>query len=59
MRFGFDELELHRITARCVADNTASAQVLWKLGMGQEGRLRDHTWFRPLVGYAAVRDAGG
>lgn len=41
LRFGFGELGLHRIQAHCIAENVASARVLQKLGMQQEGRLRD------------------
>jgi RimJ/RimL family protein N-acetyltransferase len=42
LRFGFEELGLHRVGAWTVADNTASARVLEKLGMTLEGRLRDY-----------------
>lgn len=44
--FGFQELHLHRIWAECVADNTASIRVLEKLGMRQEGRLREHAFYK-------------
>lgn len=44
--FGFDDLGLHRIWAECIADNTASARVLEKLGMRQEARFREHQYFR-------------
>jgi RimJ/RimL family protein N-acetyltransferase len=40
--FGFRELELHRIYANCDADNAASRRVLEKVGMTQEGLLREH-----------------
>lgn len=46
VRFGFQELHLHRISARCLAENTASARVLEKLGMRLEGRLRDAEHFK-------------
>jgi RimJ/RimL family protein N-acetyltransferase len=46
LQFGFTQMSLHRITARCVAENTASAHVLEKLGMLQEGRLREHQYFK-------------
>lgn len=46
MRFGFTEMRLHRISAYCVADNVGSAHVLEKLGMRQEGRLREHRYFK-------------
>ena len=46
MVFGFGELKLHRLWATCLADNTASARVLEKLGMQLEGRLRENEWFK-------------
>src|SRR5215475_14697703 len=44
LRFGFDDLGLHRVTAACGPDNTASIRVLEKLGYVSEGRLRDHVF---------------
>jgi RimJ/RimL family protein N-acetyltransferase len=41
VEFGFDELKLHRLAAWCIAENTASAHVLEKIGMRLEGRLRE------------------
>ncbi len=46
VRFGFIKLRLHRIWATCVAENTASAHVLEKLGMRPEGRLRENERFK-------------
>ncbi len=46
VRFGFTTLALHRIWATCVAENTASAHVLEKLGMRLEGRLRENEYFK-------------
>lgn len=46
VRHGFTELGLHRITAHCMADNVASARVLEKAGMRQEGRLRESEWMQ-------------
>jgi len=46
LQFGFGELNLHRIWARCLADNVASARVLEKVGMQLEGRLRENEWFK-------------
>ena len=40
LRFGFDDLKLHRITAGCAVDNVASIRVLEKVGMQREGRCR-------------------
>lgn len=44
--FGFTELKLHRIWAWCIAENTASVNVLQKLGMQPEGRLRANEYFK-------------
>jgi [ribosomal protein S5]-alanine N-acetyltransferase len=41
VRFGFEQLALHRISSWCVEDNAASARVLQKVGMQLEGRLRE------------------
>lgn len=38
--FGFRELQLVRIQARCAAENTGSARVMEKSGMTYEGTLR-------------------
>lgn len=46
VRFGFEQLRLHRISAHCLADNVASARVLEKLGMRLEGRQRDSEHFK-------------
>jgi [ribosomal protein S5]-alanine N-acetyltransferase len=44
--FGFTQLNLHRIWSWCVADNAGSAHVLEKLGMQQEGRLRENEYYK-------------
>jgi len=46
VEFGFTQLAVHRIWSWCIADNVASANVLTKLGMTLEGRLRDHEYFK-------------
>jgi RimJ/RimL family protein N-acetyltransferase len=46
LRFGFDELGLHKISATCDPDNAASARVLTKIGMQREGHLREHLHLR-------------
>jgi RimJ/RimL family protein N-acetyltransferase len=46
VRFGFEELHLHRIWAQCIADNVRSARVLEKLDMQREGRLRENEHFK-------------
>ncbi|OGO65815.1 MAG: hypothetical protein A2030_05000 [Chloroflexi bacterium RBG_19FT_COMBO_50_10] len=46
MDWAFKELSVHRIVALCHADNTASVRVMEKLGMRQDGRLREARWLR-------------
>lgn len=46
LAFGFGTLRLHRVTARCLAENVASARVLERLGLRQEGRLREREWIK-------------
>jgi len=41
MDWAFDELNVHRIVAFCHTDNSASVRVMKKLGMHQDGRLRE------------------
>jgi ribosomal-protein-alanine N-acetyltransferase len=42
MRFAFEQLRLHRVSAAIGPDNAASIAVVRKLGFSHEGRLRDH-----------------
>ena len=44
--FGFRELGLRRISSWCIAENTASARVLERLGFRQEVRLRQNQYFK-------------
>ena len=44
VRFGFENLKLHRIFASHLAHNLASGHVLKKIGMQYEGRLRGHVF---------------
>lgn len=44
--FGFEQLNLHRLWAHCIADNGRSRRVLEKLGMHLEGRLRENEFFK-------------
>lgn len=40
LKFGFKQLQLHRIEAGCAVQNTASKKIIEKVGMIQEGLLR-------------------
>jgi ribosomal-protein-alanine N-acetyltransferase len=42
--WGFRELNVHRMVAFCHAFNLASVRVMEKLGMHQDGRLRETRW---------------
>ncbi|WP_456273312.1 GNAT family N-acetyltransferase [Bacillus sp. AK031] len=42
IRFGFEDLNLHRIFAYCNPENLGSKKVLEKAGLTQEGRLREN-----------------
>ncbi|GAB4438168.1 MAG: GNAT family protein [Anaerolineae bacterium] len=44
--FTFSRLTVHRVWATCVAGNGASARVLEKIGLQQEGRLRENRWMK-------------
>ncbi len=42
LEFGFKEKQLHRVFARYFRSNPASGKVMQKLGMKEEGILKDH-----------------
>jgi ribosomal-protein-alanine N-acetyltransferase len=44
MDWAFRELNVHRIVAFCHVDNAASVRVMEKLGMHQDGQLRETRW---------------
>lgn len=44
LQFAFGPLDLRRVFANYLANNPASGRVLSKLGMRQEGCLRQHRW---------------
>ena len=46
LKFGFAELQLHRIWAWCNAENQGSIHVLERLGMRREGRFRENEYFK-------------
>lgn len=58
--FGFTTLQLHRIEARCMPENVASARVMEKVGMKYEGTMRHalrakNAWHDLLL-YAILRN---
>jgi ribosomal-protein-alanine N-acetyltransferase len=44
VRYGFEELRLNKIAARCTAENSGSEKVMLKLGMKLEGVLLQHVY---------------
>lgn len=44
--YGFRDLLLHRVEARCVAENLGSVGVLERVGLRREGTLREAEFFR-------------
>jgi aminoglycoside 6'-N-acetyltransferase len=46
----FEELELHRVTAVCDVENTASARLLERVGMRREAHFVDNIWFKGAWG---------
>lgn len=46
LHLAFDELRLHRVTARVVAANSASLRLADRLGMRQEAHLIGNEWFK-------------
>jgi RimJ/RimL family protein N-acetyltransferase len=61
LRFGFDDLGLHKIIVGCVAENGASRRVIEKLGFRLLGEQRDHffrfdRWWNHLVYELLVDD---
>jgi [ribosomal protein S5]-alanine N-acetyltransferase len=43
LKFGFEEINLHKIFATFLIENIASGKVMIKNGMIKEGELKDHT----------------
>lgn len=46
LKFGFDQLGLHRVTSYCDPDNMGSYRVMEKVGMRKEGHEREAIWFK-------------
>jgi [ribosomal protein S5]-alanine N-acetyltransferase len=44
LAFGFEELKLHRVWAKCLLENIGSFRVMEKLGMRREGHQRENQW---------------
>ena len=59
LKYGFLELDLHRITATHIISNPASGKVMEKIGMKKEGVLREHVikWdkYEDVVSYGILR----
>jgi RimJ/RimL family protein N-acetyltransferase len=55
----FETFGLHRVSAICDVENTASARVLERLGMRREGHFVESVWFKGRwgseYGYALLR----
>jgi ribosomal-protein-alanine N-acetyltransferase len=58
LKFGFNDMQLHRAEARCYIDNIASERVLQKCGMKYEGIIRESFFvkgeFRDLKLYSLL-----
>jgi ribosomal-protein-alanine N-acetyltransferase len=59
IRFGFKQMKLNRIEARCMLDNPASERIMQKVGMRFEGIMRKHAFakgeFHDLKMYALLK----
>ena len=60
MEFAFAEKQYHKVFARHFGSNLASGRVIQKLGMHQEGTLRQHVLkenrYEDLVYYGLIND---
>ncbi|WP_375753822.1 GNAT family N-acetyltransferase [Vibrio sp. HN007] len=45
MKFGFEELNIHRIYAETISENRAAIRLCQSLGMRKEAQFRDHRYF--------------
>lgn len=54
LRYGFDELGLHRIVAELDPRNDASVALCKRLGMREEALFREHMWFKGEWGDTGV-----
>lgn len=46
LMLGFEKFKVHRVFATCRPGNKPSANVLTRIGMTQEGHLREHMWHK-------------
>ena len=46
IKYGFEELDLHRVTSKCDPENHASYRIMEKNGMTREGHLRENQWIK-------------
>ena len=46
IRYGFEQLGLNRIEARCIVPNIGSARVMEKAGMTYEGTIREQVYYK-------------
>ena len=60
IRFGFEQMDLHRIEAKFMIGNDASERVMQKLGMQREGVFRDYMFvkgsFRDICFYSLTAE---
>lgn len=50
LKYGFEELRLHRIIATCQPENTPSYRVMEKIGMRREGFFKNVFLMAPMIG---------
>lgn len=46
LRFGFDDVNMHRIFATVIAENVPSIRVIEKIGLTYEASFRENQWFQ-------------
>jgi RimJ/RimL family protein N-acetyltransferase len=63
LRFGAEQLDVHRVFATCDAENDRAVALLERLGMVREGYMRDaaltHLGWRDRLLYARLLDGAG
>lgn len=59
--YAFEELNLHKITTGCMAENVSSEKIMIKLGMKKEGHLVQHVLhngiWKDRVEYALIKNS--